>query len=143
MTQALALSGDENVLEIGTGSGYQAAILARLCRHVVTVEVVPQLAEAAAAWLRRLGLANLEVAVGDGWNGWPPAAPYEGVLVACAAPALPAPLLEQMTPAGRLVIPIGPEGGDQVLQLVRKDGRASDLFPVRFVPLRRGRSGGG
>jgi len=143
MTQALALSGDENVLEIGTGSGYQAAILARLCRHVVTVEVVPQLAEAAAARLRRLGLANLEVAVGDGWNGWPPAAPYEGVLVACAAPALPAPLLEQMTPAGRLVIPIGPEGGDQVLQLVRKDGRASDLFPVRFVPLRRGRSGGG
>ena len=143
MTQALALSGDENVLEIGTGSGYQAAILARLCRHVVTVEVVPHLAEAAAARLRRLGLANLEVAVGDGWNGWPPAAPYEGVLVACAAPALPAPLLEQMTPAGRLVIPIGPEGGDQVLQLVRKDGRASDLFPVRFVPLRRGRSGGG
>ena len=135
MTQALALSGDENVLEIGTGSGYQAAILARLCRHVVTVEVVPQLAEAAAARLRRLGLANLEVAVGDGWNGWPPAARYEGVLVACAAPALPAPLLEQMTPAGRLVIPIGPE--------VRGVGRASDLFPVRFVPLRRGRSGGG
>jgi protein-L-isoaspartate(D-aspartate) O-methyltransferase len=141
MTQALTLTGDENVLEIGTGSGYQAAILARLCRHVVTVEVVPQLAEAAAARLRRLGLGNLEVAVGDGWNGWPPAAPYEGVLVACAAPALPAPLLEQMTPAGRMVIPIGPEGGDQVLQLVGKDGRASDLFPVRFVPLRRAGSG--
>ena len=141
MTQALELRGDENVLEIGTGSGYQAAILARLCRRVVTVEVVTQLADAAAARLRALGFANVEVGVGDGWNGWPPLAPYDGILVACAAPALPAPLLEQLTPAGRMVIPIGPEGGDQVLQLVAKDGRARDLFPVRFVPLRRGRSG--
>ncbi len=141
MTQALGLRGDERVLEIGTGSGYQAAILARLCRHLVTVELVPQLAEAAAARLRRLGFGNVEVAVGDGWNGWAPAAPYDGILVACAAPSLPASLLEQLAPGGRLVIPVGPEGGDQVLQVVGKDGRARDLFPVRFVPLRRRRSG--
>ena len=140
MTQALALKGDEKVLEIGTGSGYQAAILARLCRKVVTVEVVPQLAEAASERLRRLGFTNVEVAVGDGWNGWPSEAPYDGILVACAAPEVPPALIEQLTPDGRLVIPLGPEGGDQILRLIRKDGRAGDLFPVRFVPLRRGRA---
>jgi len=136
MTQALALDGDEKVLEIGTGSGYQAAILARLCREVITVEVVPQLAEAAEARLRRLGFTNVKVAVGDGWYGWPPEAPYEGILVACAAPEIPPPLIEQLADAGRLVIPVGPEGGDQVLKVVRKDGSSRDLFPVRFVPLR-------
>ncbi len=140
MTQALALKGDEKILEIGTGSGYQAAILARLCRKVVTVEVVPQLAEAASERLRRLGFTNVEVAVGDGWNGWPSEAPYDGILVACAAPEVPPALIEQLTPDGRLVIPLGPEGGDQILRLIRKDGRAGDLFPVRFVPLRRGRA---
>jgi len=136
MTQALALDGDEKVLEIGTGSGYQAAILARLCREVITVEVVPQLAEAAEARLRRLGFTNVKVAVGDGWYGWTPEAPYEGILVACAAPEIPPPLIEQLADAGRLVIPVGPEGGDQVLKVVRKDGSSRDLFPVRFVPLR-------
>jgi protein-L-isoaspartate(D-aspartate) O-methyltransferase len=136
MTQALELTGDERVLEIGTGSGYQAAILARLCREVITVEVVPELAEAAEERLRRLGFTNVKVAVGDGWNGWPPGAPYEGILVACAAPTIPPALLEQLTPDGRLVIPVGPEGGDQVLKVVRKDGSSRDLFPVRFVPLR-------
>jgi len=136
MTQALALDGDEKVLEIGTGSGYQAAILARLCREVITVEVVPQLAEAAEARLRRLGFTNVKVAVGDGWYGWPPEAAYEGILVACAAPEIPPPLIEQLADAGRLVIPVGPEGGDQVLKVVRKDGSSRDLFPVRFVPLR-------
>ena len=137
MTEALALRGEERVLEIGTGSGYQAAILARLCREVITVELVPQLAEAAEDRLRRLGFTNVKVAIGDGWNGWPPAAPYDGILVACAAPAIPPALLEQLADAGRLVIPVGPEGGDQVLKVVRKDGSWRDLFPVRFVPLRR------
>jgi protein-L-isoaspartate(D-aspartate) O-methyltransferase len=136
MTQALELTGDERVLEIGTGSGYQAAILARLCREVITVEVVPELAEAAEERLRRLGFTNVKVAVGDGWNGWPPGTPYEGILVACAAPTIPPALVEQLTPDGRLVIPVGPEGGDQVLKVVRKDGSSWDLFPVRFVPLR-------
>jgi len=137
MTQALALEGEERVLEIGTGSGYQAAILARLCREVITVELVPQLAELAEDRLRRLGFANVRVAIGDGWNGWAREAPYEGILVACAAPTVPPALLEQLTELGRLVIPVGPEGGDQVLEVVRKDGSSRDLFPVRFVPLRR------
>jgi protein-L-isoaspartate(D-aspartate) O-methyltransferase len=136
MTQALELRGDERVLEIGTGSGYQAAILARLCREVITVEIVPQLAEAAEERLRRLGFTNVRVAVGDGWNGWPPEAPYDGILVACAATSVPPALLEQLTDDGRLVIPVGPEGGEQVLMVVRKDGSSQDLFPVRFVPLR-------
>ncbi|HEX6350489.1 MAG TPA: protein-L-isoaspartate(D-aspartate) O-methyltransferase [Candidatus Dormibacteraeota bacterium] len=141
MTQALALGGEENVLEIGTGSGYQAAILARLSRRVVTVEVVPELAEAASERLRRLGFSNVEVAVGDGWDGWPPQAPYDGILVACAAPTVPPALLMQLAPGGRVVIPVGPEGGDQVLRIVAKDGGWTDLYPVRFVPLRRRRFG--
>jgi len=141
MTQALALKGYEKVLEVGTGSGYQAAILARLCGEVISVEVVPELAEAASARLRALGFANVQVAVGDGWYGWPPAAPYDGILVACAAPVVPPPLLEQLSERGRMVIPVGPEGGDQVLCAVRKDGGYSELFPVRFVPLRRGGPG--
>jgi protein-L-isoaspartate(D-aspartate) O-methyltransferase len=138
MTQLLQLRGDERILEIGTGSGYQAAVLGRLAGQVVTVEVVPELAEAAQARLARLGLANVQVAVGDGWEGWPAAAPYDGILVACAAPGIPPALVGQLAPGGRLVIPVGAAGGDQVLKMVRADGSSEDLFGVRFVPLRRG-----
>ena len=137
MTQVLALHGEERVLEIGTGSGYQAAVLARLAREVVTVEMVPELAEAAQARLAALGLTNAEVAVGDGWEGWPARAPYDAILVACAAPVIPPALAGQLAPGGRLVIPVGVDGGSQVLKLVRADGSSEDLFPVRFVPLRR------
>ena len=138
MSQLLELRGHERILEIGTGSGYQAAVLGRLAREVVTVEMVPELAEAAQARLARLGLTNVRVAVGDGWEGWPAAAPYDGILVAAAAPSIPPALVGQLAPGGRLVIPVGPEGGDQVLKVVRGDGSSQDLFGVRFVPLKRG-----
>ena len=136
MTKALGLRGDERVLEVGGGSGYQAAVLSRLAARVTSVELQPELAERAAAVLRRLGYDNVEIAIGDGSRGWPPAAPYDAILVACAAPAIPPALREQLAPGGRLVLPVGPEGGDQVVRLVGADGSERDLFPVRFVPMR-------
>ena len=136
MTQALRLTGSEHVLEVGAGSGYQAAVLGRLAAHVTTVELQPELAERAAATLRRLGFDNVEVAIGDGSRGWPPAAPFDAILVACATPVVPPALLEQLVPGGRMVIPVGDVGGDQVVRLLGADGSERDLFPVRFVPMR-------
>src|SRR5438046_3232061 len=106
MSQALALSPEDVALEVGTGSGYQAAVLSRLCRRVVTLELEPALAEHAAATLKRLGFDNVEVAVADGSRGWPSSAPYGGILVACAARELPAALVAQLADGGRLVIPV-------------------------------------
>ncbi len=136
MTAALGLDGTENVLEVGAGSGYQAAVLARLARYVVTVEVVPELAERASATLRRLGFDNVEVTLGDGRDGWPAKAPYDAILVACAADRVPPRLLAQLSPHGRMVIPVGPSGGHQVVLLVAPSGAARELFPVSFVPMR-------
>lgn len=136
MTQALALRPEHTVLEVGGGSGYQAAVLSRLCARVVSVELEPELAERAAATLRRLGYENVEVAIGDGSAGWPAAAPFDAILVACAVPDLPPALLAQLRPGGRIVIPLGAQGGEQVLKLVFQDGTAKDLFAVRFVPMR-------
>ncbi|HEY7030915.1 MAG TPA: protein-L-isoaspartate(D-aspartate) O-methyltransferase [Thermomicrobiales bacterium] len=138
MTTALGLSGQERVLEIGTGSGYQAAILAELAAEVVTVERHATLAGAAQSLLCELGYPNVRVVVGDGTTGWPEGAPYERIIVTAGAPRVPQPLLAQLSAdGGRLVIPVG-ETDDQVLLVVERQGdRTTEqpLGPVRFVPL--------
>ena len=142
MTQAVAPDPLDVALEVGAGSGYQAAILSRLCCRVVTVEREPALAERASATLARLGFANVEVAVADGSLGWPAAAPYGVIVVACAAPEVPPALIGQLAEGGRMVIPLGASGGGpQDLRLyVRRGGEVSfrSLFPVQFVPMRTG-----
>ncbi len=138
MTELLALRGRERVLEVGTGSGYQAAILAKLAAEVHTVEIIPELAREARRILKRLHLTNVHVHIGDGSLGWPPAAPYDGILVAAAAPDVPQPLLDQLADGGRLVIPVGGRGF-QELQLWKRKGntfRQERNISVSFVPLR-------
>ena len=138
MTQALALRGLERVLEIGTGSGYQTAILAELAAEVVSVERHTELAAAAESLLRQLGYPNVEINVGDGTTGWPDRAPYDRIIVTAAGPRVPPPLLTQLRPdGGRMVIPVG-EPHDQQLVAVERHGeqtREYPLGPVRFVPL--------
>jgi protein-L-isoaspartate(D-aspartate) O-methyltransferase len=137
MTAVLQLTGQERVLEIGTGCGYQAAVLSALAKEVFTVENVPALAREAAERLARLGYANVHVHAGDGTLGLPPQAPFEAILVAAAAPQIPQPLLEQLADDGRMIIPVGGVE-QQELQIVT---RHLDRFPVRaldhcrFVPL--------
>lgn len=136
MTQALALSGQERVLEIGTGSGYQTAVLAVLARRVVSLERHPELSARAAETLDRLGFENIQVLVGDGMHGWPDAAPYDRILVAAAAQYIPPPLWNQLREGGIMVIPIGSPDG-QVLQAVRKvagEPQLTKLSGCRFVP---------
>lgn len=135
--QVLALEGTESVLEIGTGSGYQTALLALLAREVYSIERHRSLAENAATTLARSGLGNVTVEVGDGSRGWPEHAPYDAILVSAAAPKLPESLVQQLAEGGRMVIPVGPQHS-QVLQLVRKcEGTAvvESLEGCRFVPL--------
>ena len=137
MTQALELTGREKVLEIGTGSGYQAAILAQLCREVVTIERIANLSRHAQVVLDSLGYDNIDYHVADGTLGYPDAAPYDGILVTATAPKLPQALCEQLTLGGRMVIPIG-EAKVQELKLITRgtDGlRVENLCNVRFVPL--------
>jgi protein-L-isoaspartate(D-aspartate) O-methyltransferase len=140
MSHLLRLEPDACVLEVGTGSGYQCAILAELAALVVTVEVVPELAAEARARLEALGYRNIEFRIGDGAAGWPARAPYDGILVTAAGRSVPPALVEQLKPGGRLVIPIGATPSSQDLVLVEKDrnGRSHrrTLFPVAFVPLR-------
>ena len=140
MTEALELSGGERVLEIGTGSGYQAAILARLAREVFSVEVHTSLAAAARERLAQLGLTNAVIITADGSEGLAEQAPYDAILVTAAAPAVPPPLVEQLADAGRLVIPIGPVGASETQELVRVRKHAGMtaqevLHYCRFVPL--------
>ncbi len=134
----LHLRGDERVLEIGTGSGYQAALLGYLAREVHTIEYIPELAQEATARLKELGFENVHCHVGDGSLGWPPAAPYHGILVAAAAPQVPAPLLEQLADDSRLVIPIGSQGYQELQVWHRRGPRFESqvVTGVAFVPLR-------
>lgn len=142
MTQALAPTPDDIALEVGAGSGYQAAVLSRLCRKVITLEREPALAEHASATLGRLGFDNVVVAVADGSLGWPAEAPYNIILVAAAAAEVPPALVDQLAEGGRMAIPVALSAGEpQDLRLYRKvDGEVTyrSLFPVLFVPLRVG-----
>jgi protein-L-isoaspartate(D-aspartate) O-methyltransferase len=142
MTQALAPEPDEIALEVGTGSGYQAAVLSRLTRKVITLEREPALAEHASETLRRLGFDNVEVAVADGSLGWPGEAPYQMILVAAAPREVPPALLEQLAEGGRMAIPVAFSADEpQDLRLYVKRGGAvsyRSMFPVLFVPLRSG-----
>jgi protein-L-isoaspartate(D-aspartate) O-methyltransferase len=139
MTDVLGVDPTSVVLEVGTGSGYQAAVVAGLVRQVYTIEIIPSLALSATDRLQRLGYANITVRVGDGYSGWQDAAPFDGIIVTAAATHIPPPLLEQLKPSGRMVIPVGPPFGMQHLTVVERgaDGRARtrQLFPVKFVPL--------
>ena len=137
MTEALELTGDETVLEIGTGSGYQTAILARLCARVVTVERLPELADPARETLAELGFDNVSFRTGDGTLGAPEDGPYDGILVTAAAPRVPPALLGQLAGGGRLVIPVGGRFSQELLRLRRTaDGAEREsLLACRFVPL--------
>ena len=139
MTELADLRPDDVVLEIGTGSGYQAAVLAKLVRQVYTIEIIPELGQRAETDLRRLGYANVQVRIGDGYHGWPEHAPFDAILVTAAPDRIPTPLLEQLRPGGRLVVPVGPTDRTQWLKLLRKDERGAlheeDVLPVGFVPL--------
>lgn len=141
MTQLLELKGDERVLEVGAGSGYQAAILSLLARDVFTVERIPQLAEKARQRLSELGYHNVHIRIGDGYEGWPEHAPYDAIIVTCAADEVPPPLVEQLADGGRLVIPVGGSEWSQRLMLLRRRGadvEQREVASVVFVPLVRG-----
>jgi protein-L-isoaspartate(D-aspartate) O-methyltransferase len=142
MTEYLELGGKERVLEVGTGSGYQAAVLAELASEVVTLERDESLAASARERLSSLGYRNIRVAVGDGTLGSPRGAPFDAALVAAAAPAVPPPLFDQLTEGGRLVIPVGDAEKQMLLQIRKIEGKAREekLFACQFVPL-RGRYG--
>ncbi len=138
MTDLLELEGSERLLEVGTGSGYQAAVLAGMASEIHTVELIPELAEQAGRKLSELGYENVFVHCGDGTLGWPPSAPYGGILVAAAAPCAPQPLLDQLAEGARLVLPVGSQGY-QKLEIWRRKGAQfehQDHLPVAFVPLR-------
>ncbi len=138
MTEALGLRGGERVLEVGTGSGYQTAVLSRLAREVCTVERIPALAEAARARLEELGCTNVFYRTGDGSEGWAARAPFDAILVAAAAPRVPPALEEQLADGGVLVVPVGDSSLSQVLVIVRRAGgllSRSEGIGCRFVPL--------
>lgn len=139
MTDLAHVDKDSIVLEVGTGSGYQAAVLAELVRHVYTIEIVEALGVSARKNLQRLGYENVTVQIGDGYHGWQEHAPFDAILVTAAAEHIPAPLLEQLKPGGRLVIPVGRNFSTQALTLVEKknDGNIvqHEVLPVGFVPL--------
>jgi protein-L-isoaspartate(D-aspartate) O-methyltransferase len=138
MTQVLELTNSDRVLEVGTGSGYQAAILGKLCKEVYTIEIVPELAESSRQLLARLGFENVHVKAGDGYLGWPEKAPFDAIIVTCAPDHVPEPLVNQLAEGGRLIIPVGEEGTIQQLVLLRKrEGKIlrENKLDVRFVPM--------
>ena len=142
MTEQLRPKPSDRVLEVGSGSGYQAAILAELVADVYTIEIIEPLAKTAEATLQRLGYKNVHVTVGDGYKGWPEEAPFDAIIVTCAPDKVPQPLVEQLKNGGRMVIPVGERFAQQLYLLEKRDGqlKESATLPVRFVPmLREGR----
>lgn len=141
MTELLQTDGNDVVLEVGTGSGYQAAILARLVKRVYTIELVEDLGKEAQKRLKTLGYDNAEVMIGDGYKGWPEHAPFDAIIVTAAAEHIPQPLVDQLKPGGRMVIPVGGVYAVQDLVLITKDASSKvvkeSIIPVRFVPLLR------
>ena len=141
MTEMLDPQPGDVMLEVGTGSGYQAAVLSQLVKHVYSVEIVEELADSAREVLQELGYDNITVRAGDGYAGWPEHAPFDGIIVTAAAPEIPPPLLQQLKPGGKLVIPVGEQYGHQELLLIEVDGQGNisreEKLPVRFVPLTR------
>jgi protein-L-isoaspartate(D-aspartate) O-methyltransferase len=138
MTQLLELKGDEKVLEIGTGSGYQAAILAELSKGVYTIEIIPQLAQRAEKLLKDLGYKNIFVKIGDGYLGWPEYAPFDKIILTCAPEEIPQTLVEQLKDGGKMVLPVGSVAQDLVV-VEKQKGRiiTKSIIPVRFVPMIR------
>jgi protein-L-isoaspartate(D-aspartate) O-methyltransferase len=139
MTEQLRPKSSDRVLEIGSGSGYQAAILAELVADVYTIDIVEPLAKTAEATLQRLGYKNVHVKVGDGYKGWPEEAPFDAVIVTCAPEKVPQPLVDQLKEGGRMVIPVGERFAQQLYLLEKKNGKLKEnaTLPVRFVPMLR------
>jgi protein-L-isoaspartate(D-aspartate) O-methyltransferase len=137
MTQMLHLSPEDRVLEVGTGSGYQVAILSRLAKEVFTIERVASLARHAEQILQDLGYHNIQLRIGDGGYGWPEAAPYDAIIVTAAAPEVPLPLIVQLADGGHLIAPVGPAGYQDLVRLCRRGEHTQreNLVPVAFVPL--------
>jgi len=137
MTEALRIEPHSKVLEIGTGSGYQAAILAEICDSVFTVEIIRDLGEKARDLLRILGYKNISVRIGDGYQGWSKHAPYQAVLVTCSPTHVPRPLIDQLDDGGKMIIPVGVRNDQELVVLVKKNGKLTqrDVLPVRFVPM--------
>jgi protein-L-isoaspartate(D-aspartate) O-methyltransferase len=137
MTELADISPEEKVLEIGTGSGYQSAVLARLAREVYSIEIVPELARESAERLKKMGYNGITVREGDGYRGWPEHAPFDAIIVTAAPDRIPQPLLDQLAPGGRMVIPVG--SFFQELKVLSKDKSGNitekDIIPVRFVPM--------
>ena len=137
MTEALLDGGKpEKVLEVGTGSGYQAAVLAEIVKSVYSIEIVAPLADEAGTLLKRLGYANVSVRAGDGYKGWPEAAPFDAIIVTAAAPRIPEPLKQQLKDGGRLILPVG-DAWQELVIVTRRGDRFEEkrVLPVRFVPM--------
>jgi protein-L-isoaspartate(D-aspartate) O-methyltransferase len=139
MTEELQPQATDRVLEVGTGSGYQAAILAELVADVYTIEIIEPLAKNAEATLQRLGYKNVHVKTGDGYKGWPEHAPFDSIIVTCAPERVPRPLLDQLKEGGRMIIPVGAKFAQELYLFEKKNGRLqqSAVLPVRFVPMLR------
>ncbi|MFW5761471.1 MAG: protein-L-isoaspartate O-methyltransferase, partial [Cyclobacteriaceae bacterium] len=134
----LDLSNDDKVLEVGTGSGYQAAILAHLVDHVYTIEIVEPLAKSAKKVFDELDYENIQARVGDGYKGWPDNSPFDAIIVTCSPSHIPQPLIDQLAEGGKLIIPVGESYTQELVLVTKKNGkvRKKDVIPVRFVPMK-------
>ncbi len=137
MTELLELHPTDKVLEIGTGSGYQAAILAEICDSVFTIEIIPRLAQRAKGLLENLGYDNIRCQTGDGYRGWPEHAPFDAIIVTCAPTQIPKPLEAQLIEGGRMIIPVGQPSAQELVLLLKQNGKLirKSVIPVRFVPM--------